>query len=139
MEKETYIWKIFYADDDKDDRNFFEHSVKKISPNTSITLAKNGKEMLEILIGSKSKPDLIVLDMNMPCMDGFECLREIRKNKRLLSVPIVMLSTSNSTEHIQRAVAEKADRYYIKPGCLEELFKTVQAMLTLINRKPTYL
>ena len=72
---------IFIADDDPDDILFLKEAFKEISKNIKITSAKNGQELLKFV--QLVIPNLIVLDINMPCMDGLDCLEELRRSKRL--------------------------------------------------------
>ena len=86
---------IFYADDDKDDRDIFLDILQEINPSFKLVIAKNGEEALEILQrAEKPLPDIIFLDINMPKMDGFQTLIEIRKSKRLKNIKVVMYSTT---------------------------------------------
>lgn len=95
---------IFYAEDDEDDREIFADILREINPNFQLVIAKNGKEALDILRRvEKPLPDIIFLDINMPKMDGFQTLVEIKKSKRLRNIKVVMYST---------AIDPKAQSFY---------------------------
>ncbi len=104
---------VFIADDDPDDIEFFTAAVKAISPKIKITIAKNGLEMLEFV--QIVIPDIIFLDINMPCMNGLDCLAELRRHRHLEHVAIIMYSTGIKEEHIEQSYALGANRYIKKP------------------------
>lgn len=119
---------IFIADDDPDDILFLKEAFKEISKNIKITSAKNGQELLKFV--QLVIPNLIVLDINMPCMDGLDCLEELRRSKRLDHVPIIMYSTGIREEHIDRSYALGASRYIKKPTYVSSI---TQQMSTLVS------
>ncbi len=89
-----------------------------------ITEAKTGEEALESL--RKERPDLILLDMNMPGMGGVETCREIR---RALDAPIIMLTVRNAERDKVAALDAGADDYVVKPFGIEELLARIRAAL----------
>ena len=104
---------IFIADDDPEDIEFFEMALKEISGNIKISKAKNGRELLEFV--QIVIPDLIFLDINMPCMNGLDCLAELRGRRHLEHVPIIMYSTATNETHINQSYTLGANRYIKKP------------------------
>ncbi len=78
-----------------------------------------------MLLDSEVNPALIILDINMPRLDGFETLKILRSKKMYQSTPIVMLTTSVQESDRQRASDLGANAYLIKPSTIEELKKTV--------------
>jgi len=87
--------KILLADDDKDDRFFFEKALNEISVVSSLATVHDGEQLLEYLSeNAKNLPDVIFLDLNMPRKNGFECLTEMKENKKLKHIPVIMFSTS---------------------------------------------
>lgn len=89
-----------------------------------ITDAKTGEEALELL--RKERPDLVLLDMNMPGMGGIETCREIR---RALDAPIIMLTVRNAERDKVAALDAGADDYVVKPFGIEELLARIRAAL----------
>jgi CheY-like chemotaxis protein len=86
---------VFLIDDDEDDREVFEIALNEITPELSLCTAKNGYEaLLKLKTEQNFAPDFIFLDLNMPQMNGWECLTEIRKISRFDSVPVIIYSTS---------------------------------------------
>ncbi|WP_276166473.1 response regulator [Zobellia alginiliquefaciens] len=95
----SMISPLAYADDDEDDRMFFEEAMQEIFPNIKMNLFPNGKSLLTFIVSNLSAgilPRLIFLDLNMPVMNGIECLSELKKNKILTEIPVIIYSTSSS-------------------------------------------
>ena len=90
---------ILLADDDEDDRNFFNDAITDLKIANKLTLFKNGKELMDYLENPESiLPDILFLDLNMPCKTGNECLKEIRLNPRFKDISIAIYSTSSSVK-----------------------------------------
>ncbi|SFE48400.1 K+ potassium transporter [Actinacidiphila alni] len=93
----------------------------------SITRATDGLEALEHLQDETAElPDIIVLDLNMPRMNGRELLRHIKSDPRLKVVPVVVLTTSNAPEDVDAAYQHHANAYVTKPVNLDDFLKAVQ-------------
>jgi CheY-like chemotaxis protein len=87
--------KILLADDDEDDRSFFAKALKELPIATHLLTVDDGEELMEYLLeNSEHLPDVLFLDLNMPRKNGFECLSEIKQNKKLNEFPVIMFSTS---------------------------------------------
>ena len=88
---------VLCVDDDPDDRELIRNAIFKVDPSYSVAYATNGKEALMYLIQAAETelPCLVIMDINMPVMDGKQALIEIRKIKELKQVPIVVFSTSS--------------------------------------------
>jgi CheY-like chemotaxis protein len=108
--------KLFLAEDDNDDREFFTDIISEISTDIQVSAAKNGKELMSLLESEKQHPDFIFLDLNMPIKTGFECLKEIRSSEKWKAVKIVILSTSSQPEQIKEVYQMGADLYLQKPN-----------------------
>lgn len=88
---------ILLAEDDSDDRSFFEKALKELPLNTRLTMVNNGEELMKYLFENSDKlPDCLFLDLSMPRKTGFECLSEIKGNKKLEKLLTVMFTTSFS-------------------------------------------
>jgi DNA-binding response OmpR family regulator len=112
--------KIWLADDDKDDCELFEDVLKQILPTVSLTIIPNGEVLMNTLSPS-NKPDILFLDINMPCKDGMDCLVEIRAQRHFSRLPIVMFSSSKESKFIQTSYGYGANLYYSKPTSFQEL------------------
>lgn len=85
---------LMIVDDDKDDRFFFCSAIRKNNPSFECLEAENGDDALKQLRRSERLPDFIFLDLNMPQMDGKECLTELKKDKTLKNIPVIIYTTS---------------------------------------------
>ena len=86
---------IMYVEDDQDDQELFGELVKEIDPNHEIIFASTGMEALEMLKSDLLHlPDIIFLDVNLPMIDGYQTLIEMRKIERLRDIKVVFLSTA---------------------------------------------
>lgn len=120
---------IFIADDDPEDIEFFEMALKELSSNVKITTAKNGLELLEFI--QIVIPDMIFLDINMPCMNGIDCLAELRRLRHLEHVPIIMYSTAIKDEHINQSYDLGANLYIKKPVYFASIKEELSRVLAL--------
>ncbi len=82
--------KIFLIDDDEDDQFMFKEVIESINPTLQCETATNGKIALDKLKVSASLPDIIFLDLNMPVMNGFDFLIQIKKENQLNEIPVVI-------------------------------------------------
>jgi CheY-like chemotaxis protein len=92
---------ILAIDNDPEDIDLFVDAVKEIDPAITCAAVYSGHEALRFLEEAQELPDIIFLDINMPGMNGKECLLEIRKNPRYHEIPIIMYSTNtNGIDHV---------------------------------------
>jgi CheY-like chemotaxis protein len=119
---------ILYVDDDKDDLMLISEAFEKYTDHLRVVHAFNGVEALQVLRKMYHKsilPCLIILDINMPIMDGKETLREIRKLEAYQHIPVVIFSTSRSP--VDKDFAEGFNATFIsKPHIYFELEKLVE-------------
>ena len=80
-------------------------------------------------IAMKNKPDLILLDINMPGMDGYQVLENLRKDKRTIDLPVIMLTAFDDTESKTRATQLYDDLYVVKPVNAEDLIAKINDVL----------
>ncbi|HEY2648326.1 MAG TPA: response regulator, partial [Puia sp.] len=87
---------VLCVDDDPDDRELIRNAIFKVDPSYTVAYATNGKEALQYLkrAGESDLPCLVILDINMPVMDGKQTLEEIKRNDKWNELPIVVFSTS---------------------------------------------
>src|SRR5690242_13965490 len=98
---------VFYVDDDMDDQMLFGEAFKEIQTGSSLNLqlfrADNGQDFFDLIASSNILPDITFLDINMPIKNGFECLAEMRGIQMLKERPVVMFSTSESSDIIKKS------------------------------------
>lgn len=121
------MWKnmiCFLVDDDPDDQEIFMSALQELNESIQCVTANNGVEALEKLDPDKSfVPDFIFLDLNMPMMDGKQCLAEIKKIPSLSHVPIVIYSTSSSPDDINETRRLGVSSFLTKPSSFSGLIK----------------
>jgi CheY-like chemotaxis protein len=105
--------RVVLADDDPDHGLLFQIVLRQVDPSKNLTIVKDGSELMNLL--DRFVPDLLFLDLNMPCKNGYECLVEIRQRPELKNLPIVVYSSSTYMTDIQKSYVHKADLYMVKP------------------------
>ncbi|MFD2574133.1 response regulator [Spirosoma soli] len=116
---------IFLVDDDEDDHFLVQQVFNQYNPRCRFTSFLNGAELLRALDEAIQLPTLILLDLNMPNMSGFEALHLLRQQSRYDAVPIVILTTSDLDSDRQQAAALKANGFFTKPSSLEQMNQIV--------------
>ena len=114
---------ILLADDDEDDILFFKDALTEINLPHKLTVVNNGKSVLTYLEKRDAPIDYIFLDINMPKLNGLDCLRSIRSFNPSLNAPVIMLSTSSSHKMISQSYQYGANMYIQKPVYLKDLIK----------------
>ena len=131
MKQNTDKLKILLVEDDQDDRKFFSDALEGLDLNTTLAEVKDGSACLDYLNNNeKDKPDLIFLDLNMPVMDGFDCLKHIRTISEHKKTIIAIYSTSASEKDIERTFSNGANIYLNKPIKISELKKALKQIIT---------
>jgi CheY-like chemotaxis protein len=121
---------VLLIDDDEDDRNFFYDAVNEISSSIECATVSNANDALKGLKSmSYTRPDIIFLDLNMPGMGGFECLKELKQDHSLMDIPVVMYSTSSSNADIKKALKLGAENFVTKPTSCDQLEKALTFLL----------
>lgn len=98
--------------------------------NVGILTATNGEEALEIV--RKQKPELVLLDIHMPVMDGMEVLKEIKADPQLEKIPVIMVSAYTSAEDIEQSMSLGASGFIKKPVIMDNLISSVKSELDKI-------
>ncbi len=123
---------ILLADDDADDRFFFNRVLKSLPLQTNLVTAEDGELlMIYLLENVKNLPDILFLDLNMPRKNGAECLSEIKQDKKLKHLPVIIYST-HMHEYDNDLFYNKGAHYYIRKTDMMELAKTLHHVLTLM-------
>ena len=113
--------KILLVEDDTDDQLFFVDAVKEIQPTLECDIASNGLEALDHLDKVPPPPSIIFLDLNMPIMNGFECLAKLKAIKQYKEIPVVIFTTSNQPVDVERTISMGAKLFLTKPPDFEVL------------------
>lgn len=124
---------ITLADDDEDDRLFFTDAFEELKINTIVNTVNNGKELLNFLNHPETiLPNIIFLDLNMPILNGIDCLKQIKSNDKFKDIAIAIYSTSSSDQDIEDTFVLGANIYIKKPSNFDEL-KKILSDVVIIN------
>jgi CheY-like chemotaxis protein len=125
--------KILIADDDLEDLELIEEAFLNVQPAAQLFKFTNGKSAIEYLntIQDVELPCLMVLDYNMPEINGSEMLSHLKSQARFSAIPKVVLSTSNAPLHIHECMSHGATDYLVKPDNIKELNLLAQRLLSL--------
>ncbi|MFM9984271.1 MAG: response regulator [Flavobacteriales bacterium] len=108
---------ILLADDDTDDCSFFKDALESLSLATHLTIVHDGEQLMHLLVAGTSKlPDVLFLDLNMPRKNGFECLEEIKRDKKFALLPIIVFSTSFDQDRVDLIYENGAHYFMRKPA-----------------------
>ncbi|MEO8540972.1 MAG: response regulator [bacterium] len=141
---------ILMAEDDPDDRALARDALHECGPAFELRTVCDGEELLEYLrhegrYASPAEapyPTVVLLDMNMPRMDGREVLAEMKADEALRRIPIVVLSTSQATEDVIRSYDLGASGYIGKPNTfvgLVNVFYALEQWLAVVTQAPPWL
>lgn len=122
--------KVLLIDDDEDDQFFFKDAIKSLHPTLHCETAENGQIALEKLKETITLPDVIFLDLNMPVMNGFDFLAEIKKENQLNKIPVGIFSTSNIISDKDLAKELGARFFLTKPNDFNILLQQLQQILS---------
>ncbi len=114
--------KILVVDDEESIRELTKDLLE--SRGYEVLTAPDGKKGVEL--AKSKKPDLILMDVNMPKMDGFKALEEIKKDKKTMFIPVFMLTTRQAEDDIQQGMENYADKYLPKPFTSEKLMHEIE-------------
>jgi len=124
---------ILMADDDEEDMELMGDAITTIEPAASLHKVTNGRAVIDFLSRQQesSLPCLIVLDYNMPEMNGSEVLQVICRDKRYEKIPKVILSTSSTPVHIHECLEQGASEYFVKPNSMQGLNDLARKMIAI--------
>ena len=128
---------ILCVDDDADDREMVCEAIAHINPAYNVVHAEDGKKAHEYLLKAKTKnefPCLVILDINMPGMDGKETLAHIKKDDKLRNIPVVLFSTSDS-EVDKRFCAKYDVELVTKPSKMQTIAVEIKRLLRYCEKE----
>ena len=120
-------------DDDIDDQDIFLLALRELDIPVNCTFAFDGEEAIKILEkDSNLKPDIIFLDINMPKMNGKECLAAIKQSVKSKNIPVVIYSTSSEKKMETELRSMGAAAYFTKPSSISELTKKLAELIETV-------
>ncbi len=117
---------IFYTDDDVDDQDLFRDALAEVDDSLVLTTASDGDVLLSLLSSPPPEPRIIFLDLNMPRMNGYDVLREMRANEHMRNYPVIVFSTSTDEATIATTRMLGADRFVTKPRTYDGIKKALR-------------
>lgn len=125
------------ADDDLEDLEIVEDAILHLIPDVQLSKVTNGNAVINHLkdLADHDLPQLIILDYNMPQMNGLQVLSRMSEITRYQSIPKVILSTSGSPKDVRECKERGALEYYIKPNTITELNQLVRKIMGLCGIK----
>jgi CheY-like chemotaxis protein len=127
---------IIVAEDDADDRYLMQTALSETGFQENVTFVDNGVELIHYLenlsdsIGEADYPNLILLDLNMPKMDGREVLKKIKSHDIFKKIPVVVFSTTKNQTEVKRCYDLGANTYIVKPVSYDTLVETMRQLFT---------
>lgn len=130
---------ILLVEDNEGDIILTQEALREAKIRNKIWVARDGEEALTILQNNTFTPDLILLDINLPKIDGLEVLITIKANDRLKMIPVIMLTTSAAERDIMNSYANHANCFITKPVDLArfmDVVRTIEDFWITIVRLP---
>ncbi|MEW6420484.1 MAG: response regulator [Deinococcota bacterium] len=137
---------ILLVEDSEPDILLTEEAFAAAGVTNRLHLARDGVEALDFLrqVGEYAdapRPDVILLDINMPRMNGMEVLAELKRDPQLMTIPVIVLTTSQADEDILRSYQAHAASYVVKPIDFEHFYQAIHAlgryMLSVVRLPPS--
>jgi len=125
---------VLLADDDEDDRFFFEMELSVFTPKHKLAMVADGEKLMSYLHSQKKIPDVLFLDLNMPRIHGEECLAEIKKSEKLKHLPVIIQSTASNNTVNDKLYSLGANYFCRKTGS-DELHQLLEFVLPLVEAK----
>jgi two-component system, chemotaxis family, response regulator Rcp1 len=123
---------ILLVEDNPGDVRLIREALKESPIPAQLWVAEDGTEALRLLEGSSGapalRPDLILLDLNLPRMDGRELLARLKGCQEFRSIPVVVLSSSGTEEDVQAAYDLRANAYVVKPAMIDGFLSTLRGI-----------
>ncbi len=125
--------RILMAEDDIEDQMFVRKAFKEARSINNITFVNDGEDLLKYLrrqgeFADAPRPDILLLDLNMPRKDGREALEEIKNDPNLKHIPVVIMTTSEAEEDILRTYQLGASSYIQKPVTFDKMLEVAESI-----------
>ncbi len=123
------IKSLLVIDDDADELHFFSQAVSAINPYYQCIASSHPVEALEKLRKEEINPNFIFLDLNMPVMNGWDCLRELKKIPCLSNIPVIILTISSFEKDAEKVFALGANLFLQKPNTIQRLVESIKKII----------
>jgi CheY-like chemotaxis protein len=124
---------ILFADDDLEDQEHLRDILLEIEPGLQLVTVRNGAEVIAWLdkCEAANLPSLIILDFNMPLLNGLEVLVKMRREEKFTHIPKVIYSTSDTSFHMEMCLQAGAKQYFVKPVDRNDLVAIARQMISI--------
>jgi len=134
MKNQKAPLRVLLTDDDENDRLIFKEILDEMDRNITVHMVNDGRQLMDFLTTENNPlPHIIFLDLNMPNMNGIECLKEIRSHEKYSDISIAIYSTSTSKKDIEDTFSHGANIYITKPAAYNELKKVLEKSLSAVR------
>ena len=131
--------KTYYiVDDDADDQQFLIAGLTETDPTAHYLISSNGVDAIEKLKVIQPLPDAIFLDLNMPGMNGKECLSELKRTGSLKNIPVIIYSTTSDQNEIELTMRMGASFFITKMSSFKELCDELYSITAVLNKFQAY-
>lgn len=132
-DKEKNLWKVLLVEDDSGDVELAEEAIRRGGVKFQLTVAEDGVQAIRFLrqegeFASAPRPDLVILDLNLPRRNGREVLGDIRADSNLSTIPVVLLSTSAVQEDLVSEFGLDREACFTKPFRFDEFVDVMRAI-----------
>jgi CheY-like chemotaxis protein len=122
---------ILLVEDNEGDVEMVERALQDVTPPCHLSVAKDGMEGMDRLFrrgdfAGTNAPQLVLLDLNMPRLNGKELLKQVKQDEKLKAVPVIVLTSSEAASDIQQSYAAHANAYVVKPFDVGEFMDRIR-------------
>ena len=121
---------ILLVEDNPGDIRLMQEALKEAKVSNSVIIARDGQEAVDYLFEHRDEnvPDLILLDINLPKLSGFEVLKQIKADEKLKIIPVVIVTSSSSEDDVLQSYRHYANCFVTKPLDMDQFVKVVSAV-----------
>jgi response regulator RpfG family c-di-GMP phosphodiesterase len=136
VESEDQVQNVVIAEDDNEDFELFSEVLSNLASEILLRRAENGEVLMKLL--HEEVPDMLFIDVVMPCLDGKECLQEIRSHKKFDNLPIIVYSSMRDTETVEFCYRKGTNLFVLKPHSYKELVDVIEKIFSMNWKKMRY-
>lgn len=129
MDNERTRKKILLVDDDHEDQEIFCEVLGQVNDLLDCLCVDTAEDALQTLSKATDHPQYIFLDLNLPYMNGFDCLHKLKAEPQYKNIPVIIYSTSSRSSDKQKAIELGAYNFISKPNTMDELKVQLQSIL----------
>jgi CheY-like chemotaxis protein len=133
MLNQVGIEDIILADDDADDVLIFTLALEQLAVTVKLRHVEDGEKLFDLL--REQIPDILFLDIHMPCKDGLACIQEIRRDRRYDQMPVIMLTSLNSPYYVDQTFRLGANLFVDKQGTIANLAAKINSIFSIEWKK----